>query len=171
MLAAAWFAAVGTVGAFAATWFAIWRDHKLRREERDEVLFDEALLVTYRVAPVADNSSPPEVKTAAGVVVHNGGRRPVTHLMARLMWEDGHYIDDRSLDFLQSGHDWTFQFPVTDDMWVRAGGSPRLGTQVHLSFNDNSGHRWVLHPDGRLDHKHDPIIVTARPHTDSQPEE
>jgi hypothetical protein len=74
----AWFAAVGTVGAFAGTWWVIRGDSKRRAAERLEKEYDEAA----KVFVTASADIPlGETEVMTKIHVENRGRRPISELL------------------------------------------------------------------------------------------
>ena len=74
---AEWFAAIGTVGAFAATWVVLRRDQTDRRRRDANEAWDSALEVTITVGPVPSGTAGSATTSVPLVTITNGGRRPI----------------------------------------------------------------------------------------------
>jgi hypothetical protein len=148
--AAEWFAAVGTVGAFAATSLTLWNGHRLRKGEHAEAMLDAALNVTASAGMGAEYIT---TQTPAGpqklpeprldVWVHNKSNRWVTNITIKAeAAKTGELVGTGTAEYLQARMDLPFQFDPGDvDIF---------DTQVTLTFEDVGGTTWVRKPSGHL---------------------
>lgn len=153
MVTAAWIAAIGTVAAFLATSLVIWRDHRLRVEERWEILWDEAQRVEITAGPGRDDSIPGKQGTAVGVTLANNSRRPITNVRVHAVTAVGNNLGTKTKQFIGAGGRFAvFQFPTTDDLWLMVDGIQQFNAYAAVAFTDHSNHLWLSDTDGKVDH-------------------
>lgn len=145
-----WIAAVGTVCAFFATWWAIMRSTMVRHQELILKQWDEASLVTH--TPPESGTIQPDGVAPLTLAITNGGRFPVSDVSVLLRTEQGEVADSASIGLIsaQARHfivtsidsrtsegelnvdiTWT---DIADLRWVRSGsgaGSLRTSKKLH----------------------------------------
>jgi hypothetical protein len=138
---------IGTVPAFGATSLAIWQGHRLRRLERREATYDEAMKVT--AVATQGFKTLGTTQSMLRITVSNEARREIRNVMVNVTAMDGQHVGDGSIEHLQAGFNTQLQFEPTDGIWGSVS-EPGIRAVVRLSFEDIDGTRWKREPDGHL---------------------
>jgi hypothetical protein len=147
---AEWVAAGVTFLFFGATWMTISRDHKEKRQQRDEARQDQAQLVSVRVSYTrSSRPSDGQPITAIGITVVNNARRQIDHLQLSVWDGKGQPIGDNPvfIGSIAAGCESFFSVPWTNDAFDPSG---RFAGTTELSFTDTAGTAWTRNRDGIL---------------------
>jgi hypothetical protein len=132
-----WIAALGTVGAFWATFALLRKEQKARREAEEERRREQA----SRVAIWTQSVPAPGPSTTYFIVMRNNSEEPVSAITFVMEHPDqpGRVIREDSWDLLPPGR---HPGPATTEEY--------LPGPITLSFTDAAGRRWTRYPDGLL---------------------
>jgi hypothetical protein len=155
MLAAEWFSAVGTVGAFAA---AFWSLTLQRRELSEQRLLMEHEQQARRIAQAkgvfttlgfVERQEGPgsEPRMMPLIKVANSSAEPAYEVVVSAVDMSGALVNMGTVPTLPPGA--VSRIPLGDDV----PNMPKLGhipTGFMLTFRDAAGNQWVREPNGRL---------------------
>ena len=141
-------AAVGTVGAFVATWLVLRRDHQRQDEEHEERLWDQALLVTGRagLASTPDPDYPHGVRPVIFATVTNGTRRPISEVHMTLSTPAGETHSEAPFKAIGPNTLGSFECEQGTGLFGPTG---YVG-KWHITWVDETGRRWTKKSDGEL---------------------
>jgi hypothetical protein len=132
---AEWVAALGTVGAFWATYGLLRKELAARREQEEDRRREQARRAAAWTLPV------PRRPDRHVLVMHNGSEEPVYAITLVMEHPDqpGTVTREESWDYLPPEE-------RSKEPYDHAGPPG----PITLTFTDAAGRRWTRHPDGRL---------------------
>lgn len=132
--AAEWVAAVGTVGAFAATVVLLWFEQRARRAQEAEQRRQQARLVSAWTKRWDSMT--------VDCVIRNGSSEPIYDVSLRTLdFPSDRTVD--SADFVAITPETTVDAPLRPPEVAPQDPILRLGVPIDLRFTDSAGHHWL----------------------------
>lgn len=145
-----WFAAVGTVGAFGATWWVIYQNSRTRQREQYEAEWDEAQKVwiaTPKEVSTYKIEDPNTYTQQILVAVTNDGRRDIYKVNVILMVNQDEHVGVRELKDIPAD---TSKEALFDRVEAAFNIEGTFRGKVTVGFDDVAGRRWMKDSDGHL---------------------
>jgi hypothetical protein len=152
-------AAVGTVGAFFGGIRLLRKELEARRDDVEDRRAAQARLVAAWVGPShpevdPDKSNP---RTVSYILTRNGSSEPVANVWVTTRWKaDRVNFSKSDRPARRPRHDinrlsaYAVIAPDTTETERREAEKSPIPDEVEIEFTDSAGHRWIRHPNGRL---------------------